>query len=87
MLNTYLREFVKESINDWVDFIKSFTLPKYDDGELWKRSSTPMMIINLGGKKTKGKKTSAIQFTPSLDECSKFMTSALQKIQDSTNAV
>jgi hypothetical protein len=30
ILNTYLREFVRASIEDWTSFIKSFTLPKYD---------------------------------------------------------
>lgn len=33
-MNTYLREFVKLSIDDWVSFIKDFTNPKVD--ELWK---------------------------------------------------
>ena len=87
MLNTYLRDFVNTSINDWVDFIKSFTLPKYEDGQLWKRSSTPMLVINLD-KKSKGKKSpTTIEFSPSIAECASFMTSALDKIQESTNAV
>jgi hypothetical protein len=30
IMNTYLREFVRISIEDWVAFIKTFTLPKYD---------------------------------------------------------
>jgi len=87
MLNTYLRDFVNTSIKDWVDFIKSFTLPKYEDGQLWKRSSTPMLVINLD-KKSKGKKTpTTIEFSPSIAECASFMTSALDRIQESTNAV
>jgi hypothetical protein len=77
MLNTYLRDFVNTSITDWVDFIKSFTLPKYDDGELWKRSSTPMIIINLKEKKQKKKGTNTIEYSPSLEECSEFMKTAL----------
>ncbi len=36
ILNTYLRQFVKNSIDDWVSFIKSFTVPNYDRGELWR---------------------------------------------------
>lgn len=36
ILNTYLREFVKLSIDDWVGFIRSFTVPDYLKGELWK---------------------------------------------------
>ena len=36
ILNTYLREFVRLSINDWVDFLKSFTVPDYTKNELWK---------------------------------------------------
>jgi hypothetical protein len=60
MLNTYLRDFVQASIDDWVNFVKSFTLPKYDKGELWKRTTVPFIIINLekakeGKKKTKSK--------------------------------
>ena len=27
-MNTYLREFVRVSIEDWVAFMKSFTIPK-----------------------------------------------------------
>jgi hypothetical protein len=87
MLNTYLRDFVNTSLIDWVDFIKTFTLPKYEDGELWKRSSTPMIVINLKEKKQKKKGSNTIEYSPSLVECAEFMTSALKKIQDSTNAV
>ena len=50
-MNSYLRNFVKQSINDWVSFIKSFTLPKLDAGELWSRSATPMLVIHLSFKK------------------------------------
>lgn len=32
ILNTYLREFVRLSINDWVEFIRSFTIPNYAKG-------------------------------------------------------
>lgn len=51
IMNNYLRNFVKQSIYDWVGFIKSFTLPKYDQGEMWARSPTPMLIISLSYKK------------------------------------
>lgn len=50
-MNSYLRSFVKQSIDDWVSFIKSFTLPKYNLGELWARSPTPMLVISLSYKK------------------------------------
>jgi len=30
IMNSYLRDFVKASIDTWVTFIKSFTIPKYD---------------------------------------------------------
>lgn len=30
IMNAYLRNFVRQSIDDWVQFIKSFTLPKLD---------------------------------------------------------
>jgi len=39
ILNTYLREFVKISINDYVDFVKYFTVPKEENNELWKVSN------------------------------------------------
>jgi hypothetical protein len=51
IMNAYLRNFVKQSIYDWVGFIKSFTLPKLDMGELWARSPTPMLVIHLAYKK------------------------------------
>jgi len=54
-MNTYLREFVRVSIEDWVAFIKSFTLPKYEDGELWKLASSPMIVVHLTFKKPESK--------------------------------
>ena len=48
ILHTYLREFVQNSINDWVWFIKSFTLPDYEGKqELWRYAEEPMIIIHL----------------------------------------
>ncbi len=64
ILNTYLREFVKLSIDDWVEFIKSFTIPVLHRGELWKVQNTPMMVVHLSfkmyakAKKEKDKKKS-----------------------------
>lgn len=58
LLHTYLREFVKQSIDDWVGFIKSFTKPDYDKGELWKLSTSQMIVIHLSihkKEKRKGK--------------------------------
>jgi len=54
-MNTYLREFVRISIEDWVSFIKQFTLPKYDQGEIWKVQTTPMIVIHLNFKKPESK--------------------------------
>ena len=50
IMNTYLREFVRISIEDWIAFIKSFTLPKYDKGELWKVQTTPMIVVHFNFK-------------------------------------
>lgn len=47
ILNTYLREFVRASIEDWESFIKSFTLPNYEAGELWQVSTTPLIVVHL----------------------------------------
>jgi hypothetical protein len=51
ILNSYLRNFVKNSIDDWINFLRSFTVPKYDQGELWQRSVTPLLIVNLSYKR------------------------------------
>jgi hypothetical protein len=51
-MNTYLREFVRVSIEDWVSFMKSFTVPKVEKGELWKVPSTPMIVVHLNFKMT-----------------------------------
>jgi len=57
ILNTYLRDFVRTSINDYVEFIKLFTIPKYQNGELWPINSEPMIVIHLSiQKKSKSKK-------------------------------
>ena len=42
-----MREFVSTSITDWVAFVKSFTVPKYENGELWPLSQTSLLQINL----------------------------------------
>lgn len=65
ILNSYLREFVRASIDDWTAFIKSFTLPKYEQGELWKVQTTPLLVVHLNfkmaenGKDDKKKKSKA----------------------------
>lgn len=51
ILNSYLRNFVKTSIDDWIGFLRSFTVPKYEAGELWQRSLTPLLIVNLSYKR------------------------------------
>lgn len=50
ILNTYLREFVRVSIEDWVAFIKEFTVPNYSKGELWKIQTTPLIVVHLDFK-------------------------------------
>ncbi len=50
-MNSYMRNFVKQSIDDWVSFIKSFTVPDYNKGELWALNPTPMLVISLSYKK------------------------------------
>ena len=47
ILNTFLREFTHTSIDDWVSFIKSYTIPKYDKEELWAAQVDPMVKIHL----------------------------------------
>jgi hypothetical protein len=91
MLNTYLREFVQASINDWVEFIKSFTKPKTENAELWKLNTEPFVIINLDKfkdkKAKKGHNAYSIGYSPNLNECSDFMVDALHQMIKSTNAV
>lgn len=47
ILNTFLREFVKTSVEDWVTFIRKFTVPKPEDAVHWKQSEVPMLRIQL----------------------------------------
>ena len=56
ILNTFLREFVQTSINDWVTFVKNYTLPNYDRNELWNINTEPMVTINLSIKQAKKEK-------------------------------
>jgi hypothetical protein len=77
-MNTYLREFVRVSIEDWVSFMKSFTVPKTAKGELWKVPTTPMIVIHLNfkmaekdekkKKKTTKKKEGNAEGGPAADE-------------------
>ena len=56
ILNTYLREFVDLSINEWVNFIKLFTTPNLSMDELWKVNNMPFVVIHLNQKKKDKKK-------------------------------
>ena len=42
-----MREFSDMSIKDWVGFIKSFTVPKLDKGELWDLSREALLTVKL----------------------------------------
>jgi hypothetical protein len=55
-MNTHLREFVKLSINDWVEFIRYFTSPNLNNDELWKVNKKPCITIHLAIKKKEKKK-------------------------------
>lgn len=59
ILNTYLREFVKLSIEDWVSFIQHFTNPNLNNDELWKVNETPCVIIHFSIKRPEKKKGKA----------------------------
>jgi len=51
ILNSYLRDFVNLSINDFVTFIQKFTEPKEAMNELWLCNTTPLMIVHLAIQK------------------------------------
>ena len=42
-----MREFSDLSISDWVGFIRSFTVPKLDQGELWDLSKEALLSVKL----------------------------------------
>ena len=56
LLHSYLRDFVKQSIDDWIDFIMSYTKPNYEKNELWELSQNQMIIIHLSIHSSKRKK-------------------------------
>jgi hypothetical protein len=56
IMNTHLREFVKLSIDDWVEFIRRFTNPNLNNDELWKVNKRPCITIHLSIKKREKKK-------------------------------
>jgi hypothetical protein len=58
IMNTHLREFVKLSIDDWVEFIRYFTNPNLNNDELWKVNKRPCITIYLAIKKKEKKKDS-----------------------------
>lgn len=54
MFNTFLRQnIVKGNIDHWCKFLKSFTLPASGEKELWKITTTPLLILNLNVNHTK----------------------------------
>ena len=42
-----MREFSDLSISDWVSFIRSFTVPKLEQGELWDLSKEALLSVKL----------------------------------------
>jgi len=56
ILNSFFREFAHNSIDDWVAFIKNYTVPKYDKSELWGINKEPMITVNLDIRKAKSDK-------------------------------
>lgn len=56
ILNTFLREFCHTSIDDWVSFVKGYTVPKYEKTELWNICTEPLITINLSIKQAKKEK-------------------------------
>ena len=47
ILNNFMREFSDLSIKDWIGFIKSFTTPKSELGELWDLSKEALLSVKL----------------------------------------
>jgi len=90
ILNTFLREFTQMSIEDWVNFIKNYTVPKYDKGELWPLQTEPMITIKLHidkpkkSSKTKSKKKEGDPAAPAEDEDRKTIiySPSLERCQD-----
>ena len=60
ILNSYLRDFVQLSIDDFVTFIRQFTEPKERVNELWKMESEPYVVIHLSIQK-KSKKVKDVK--------------------------
>ena len=101
LLQSFIRDFVKNSIDDWVEFIRSFTKPNYERGELWKISTTPLIVIHLTvhvNKKSKKEKhksetlreeiaDNSVILEPSIAKCSDFIRSAFNKIIQTTNQI
>lgn len=50
-----MREFSDLSIKNWVKFIRSFTTPKLDQGELWDLSKEALLSVKLEILKPTGK--------------------------------
>ena len=50
-----MREFSDLSIKNWVEFIRSFTTPKLDQGELWDLSKEALLSVKLEILKPTGK--------------------------------
>ena len=44
------------SVADWVNFLKSFTYPNHEKGELWKVSTQPLMVLHLNFNRKDEKK-------------------------------
>ena len=61
ILNTFLRQFVQSSVEDWVTFVRRFTVPPTATPSAWKLSDVPMLRIALHNEGGASKKKEEVK--------------------------
>jgi dynein heavy chain len=92
-MNSYMSEFVRLSITDWLNFLLHFAMP--EPGEHWSKFDKPLITLHLYAdlpvKKTGRKDTKSascdVVLKPSLSKACKFLTGCFDWISDAANSV
>ncbi|CAG9332270.1 unnamed protein product [Blepharisma stoltei] len=93
IMNTQVRTFAKQSIDDWVDFLKSFSSP--EESEVYRKNEKPLIILQLNieedSRKKKDEQADAvpgqIDFKPTLQQAHKFISECIDWIVEATNKI
>ena len=91
-MNSNIRQFARQSISDWVEFLQGFHPPQGD--QCYLKTDTPLVILELTIAKSSRKKKeepkedeTGIDYKPTIAQTYKFMLEFIDWIIEGTNRI